>query len=131
MPNKFIVVGRLTKDPEVKMNIKGVADVTFFVADNSYNPQTQENTPHYFMLRAYDKIAQKIETYHKGDLLYIDATAKTYSKVNQYGDKTTNTVYVVYRIQRLASKQPTATTVQEETFEILDIPFDVDYEMGF
>jgi single-strand DNA-binding protein len=75
--NKVILLGRLTRDPEIITLPSGSQVANFTVAYNRryLDPNTnnwQEET-HYFDVKAFGKIAQRLATnYGKGDLILIE-----------------------------------------------------------
>lgn len=52
MPN-VVVLGNLGRDPEVKVAGTGTEYVSFSVAENIYNPQTQEREPLWFNIKVF------------------------------------------------------------------------------
>lgn len=68
MTNFILLLGRLTKNPEVRFSKSGKSVATFSIAIN----QGKDATPMYFDCECWEKLADTCATYlHKGDLVQI------------------------------------------------------------
>lgn len=91
MLNKVIIMGRITKDLEVRMTPSGTAVLRFTVAvDRPLAKQGGEKQTDFINCVAFDKRAEFINQYFgKGRLILIEGNIKTGS----YEDKNGRTVY--------------------------------------
>ena len=78
MLNRAVLIGRLTRDPEVNISKKGEREravARFTVAYNRryrVGEEWREET-HFFDVRAYGNIAKAVgERYHKGDMVFVE-----------------------------------------------------------
>lgn len=77
--NKFEIIGRLTKDAEIRYTKENKKVVSFTIAVNN----TKEDST-FFKINAFNGTADLIEKYtKKGDLIYIDGMVRN----NNYADK--------------------------------------------
>ena len=113
MSNTCVFLGRLVGPAMMKRNNNGESVALFNVADNWFNPKEQKNIPSFFFFKATKKNAVKVEGYKQGDLINITATASTYTKVNDYGDNLTHTIYFVTKIERVKKATVKNAPVQE------------------
>lgn len=89
--NKVILSGRLTKDPETRVNPANQSEiVTFTIAVNKYNPKTKEKGADFINCVSFGKTAESISKYAtKGTMLFIEGRWATSS----YKDKEGRMVY--------------------------------------
>lgn len=114
--NKLILIGRLTRDPEVRSFPNGGKIVTFSFASNNRKKNSQtgewEDEPMYidckvFNRGEYGKKADLAEQYlHKGDLTYLEGklVLETWNDKNS-GAKRSKHVFVVDDMQFLQPKR--------------------------
>ena len=98
--NNIVVMGRITKDPEIKKYGDNKKMLVFSVADNI----TSENT-NFFDCIAYGKTAKFISEYFKkGDPIYVSGSVNI--KVTKKNDKVyTNVNINVYNASFTVSKK--------------------------
>lgn len=81
--NKVILIGNLTRDPEIKQTTNGQSIVTFGVATNrEWITQTGEkkSLAEYHNIAAWGKLAEICSQYlRKGKLIYVEGYLKTRS----------------------------------------------------
>lgn len=95
MMQKMIVIGRITKKPEMDKydNSRGTY---FHVAVDEGKDKAGKKITTYIPMKAWDKVADYIVQYaDKGDLVYIEGKYKSYD--SQKDGKTSKTVYIAVR----------------------------------
>jgi single-strand DNA-binding protein len=106
--NKVILIGRLTKDPEVRTTTTGKKVASFSIAvDDGKDAQGQQITQ-YFNVSAWDKTAEIVEKYVvKGARVAVDGSLKNRSWDKPDGTKAYATDVLVSRLEILSSKAET------------------------
>lgn len=85
--NNVMLIGRLTKDPELKYLPSGMAVVEFSIANNSYMNSQGTNEVNFFDVVAYNKLAEISSKYlTKGKQIAITGTLRQ----ERWQDKDTN-----------------------------------------
>jgi len=104
--NRVVLVGRLTKDPELRYTTNGVAVTRFTVAVNRpFANQNGEREADFINCVAWRKQAENLANYmRKGSLVGIDGRIQTGSYEDQDGKKVFYTEVVAESIQFLESK---------------------------
>lgn len=105
--NKVILMGRLTREPEVRYsqgeNAMAIARYTLAV-DRRYKKEN-EQTADFINCVAFGKIAQIAENYlHKGTKIVVSGRIQTGSYTNKDGQKVYTTDVVVEEIEFAESK---------------------------
>ena len=108
MVNKQTIIGRLGKDPEVKI-LDGGAVVAKFPIASSETWKDKSGEKHeeteWFNIVAWNKLAEIIEKYvKKGDLIYIEGKTKTRIYKDKDGDEKRFTEVVCDVMKMLGSK---------------------------
>lgn len=106
MLNQTVIVGRLTKEPEIKEleNGKKVANINLAVP-RSYKNENGEYDTDFINCELWDAIAQNTTEYcKKGDLVGIKGRIQTNSYETEEGEKKYNTRIVAEKVTFLASK---------------------------
>ena len=120
MINRVILVGRITKDPEVKTTQSSIPVVTFTLAVNrQYSDTTGEKQADFIQCVVWRKQAENMAKYvHKGDLIGVDGRIQTRQYEGDSGMKYVTEV-VADSIQFLETKgeQPNYPTSDEEIDE--------------
>ena len=122
--NKVMLIGRLTRDPEMRYTPKGDPVTSFSLATNRYGQsqdgESKEYTD-YHNIVAWNvgrrKLAELTGQYlHKGSLVYIEGRMQTRSWEGQDGQKRKTTEVVATEVQflepRSAASQPAAAPVE-------------------
>lgn len=122
--NKAIIVGRLTRDPEVKTTPNGHNVATFSLATNRYwtNPQGQkQDFTEYHNVVAWGRLADISSQYlKKGAMCLIEGRLQTRSWEGQDGVKRYRTEIVAENMQmgpragNTGSSEPSAPAAEEE-----------------
>jgi single-strand DNA-binding protein len=90
--NKLIVVGNLTRDPELRYTQKGTPVCTVNVASNdrSRDPKTQEvvDTPTFFRATVWGQRAETVaQHFEKGSEIYLEGRFKPEEWTDREGNK--------------------------------------------
>jgi len=138
--NKVFLIGRLTKDPQVKSLPSGQQVANFGMATDRFyfdkNKQKQQQTEFHNIVM-FGKLAEIASQYlKKGSLVMIDGRLQTRSWEDSSGNKRSRTEIVTERMQlgprsvakTIPPKEPTSTeeipVIEEETeIDVKDIPF--------
>lgn len=129
MINRVIVVGRTTKDIELRTTSSGKSIVSFSIAVNSnYKKSDGTNDSYFFNCVAFSGLAETISRYvHKGDLVGISGRLQTRSYTDSNGNNRTVTEIIIDEIDFLQSKKqkPEEAEYYEEIDPFDDLPFDL------
>ncbi|MCL1701596.1 single-stranded DNA-binding protein [Lysinibacillus sp. Bpr_S20] len=103
MINRVVIVGRLTKDPELRYTPNGVASCRFQVAVNrTFQNQQGERDADFINCQAWRKQAESLANYQrKGNLLGVEGRIQTGSYEGQDGKRVYTTDVVADSIQFL------------------------------
>lgn len=106
MINRTVLVGRLTKDVELKYTNSGQAVASFTLAVNRQFTNTQgEREADFIQCVIWRKAAENFKNFtHKGSLVGIDGRIQTRSYDNQQGQRVYVTEVVVDNFSLLESK---------------------------
>lgn len=86
--NRFIAVGRLTKDPELRTTSNGTSVCSFNLAVNRKIQQQGQPDADFISCVAWGKSANNMTTYlHKGSLIGVEGRIQTRSYDNQQGQR--------------------------------------------
>ncbi|PIZ99119.1 MAG: single-stranded DNA-binding protein [Candidatus Komeilibacteria bacterium CG_4_10_14_0_2_um_filter_37_10] len=138
--NKVMIIGRLTRDPEIRTTTSGEQNANLSIATNfswsDKSGQRQERSEFHNVI-AWRKLAEICQKYlHKGSRLYVEGRLQTRSWEDQSGVKKYRTEVVLENLIMLDSKGSgagSATTEEEpaapadnnldEEINVEDIPF--------
>jgi len=114
MYNKVIVMGRITKDIELKTTPQGVTVTSFTVAvDRPYTAKGQEKQTDFFNCVAWRSTAEFIAHYFgKGRMIHFDGELQNRSYTDKNGDKKTVTEIIVSSVQFTGEKPISQQTQQ-------------------
>ncbi|OCS87911.1 single-stranded DNA-binding protein [Caryophanon tenue] len=106
MINNVVLVGRLTKDPELKMTPSGIAVARFTIAVNRpFTSQGGEKKADFINCIAWRKQAENLANFmRKGGLIGVSGRIETGSYDGQDGKRVYTTEVVADNIQFLESK---------------------------
>lgn len=106
--NKVILIGRLTKAPELRKTQSGTSVVSYTLAVNRNVQKDGQPDADFIQCVAWNKTADLMEQYlHKGSLIGIEGRIQTRSYDNQQGQKTYVTEVMTESIQFLEPKSTT------------------------
>lgn len=107
--NKVIMMGRLTKDPEIRYAQSGSAIAGFSIAVDRRFKRDGEPDADFFNCSAFGKTAEFLEKYvHKGTKVVIDGRLQNDTYTNKDGVKVTATKILVDSMEFAESKQASA-----------------------
>jgi len=109
MLNRVVLVGRLTRDPDLRYTPSGVAVANFTVAANRpFRNQQGEQEADFINCVAWRKPAENLATYmKKGSMIGVDGRIQTRSYENQEGRMVYVTEVLAENIQFLESRNAT------------------------
>ena len=137
--NKAILMGRLTKDPEVRYggSDNSMAIVKFHLAVDRRFKRDGEPTADFIDCTAFGKTAEFIEKYgHKGTKFVVEGRIQTGSYTNKDGNKVYTTDVIVENVEFAESKAAASgntsggSNAPSDT-EFVNVPEDVDAELPF
>ena len=104
--NKVILIGRLTKDPELRTIASGNATTSFTIAVNrNFTNQNGEREADFINVVIWDKQAENVAKYlTKGRLVAVEGRIQTRNYDNNEGKKVYVTEVVALSVQFLESK---------------------------
>ena len=110
MLNKAILVGRLTKDPELRSTASGVSVVSFSIAiARSYARQGEERQTDFINCVAFRNTADFISRYFaKGNMIAVDGSIQTRTWDDQEGKRHWVTEVMVNEAHFVESKKDSA-----------------------
>lgn len=108
--NKVILIGRLTRDPELKKLESGMAVATFSVAINRTSDATD-----FINVVAFDKSAENVKKYlSKGSQAAIDGRIQTREYVDKDGNKKYITEVIANNVEFLGTKAKVESDTNSE-----------------
>ena len=128
--NKVILIGRNTKDIELRQLTSGASAIEFSIAVNrSFKNTNGENETDFFNCVAFSKLAETISRYvKKGDQIAIEGRLQTRNYTNREGKKVYVTEIIVENCEFLQGKkqeEPKQTHFEEIDPFNTDLPFDI------
>ena len=89
MLNHITIMGRLTKDPELRRTGSGIAVTSFTVAcDRDFAPQGQEKETDFFDIVAWRQTGEFVsKNFAKGDMIVVSGRLQTRSWTDKDGNK--------------------------------------------
>ncbi|MFJ7951560.1 single-stranded DNA-binding protein [Lysinibacillus sp. NPDC096418] len=107
MINRVVLVGRLTKDPDLKYSANGIATCRFTLAVNrSFKSQGGEQEADFIQCVAWRKQAENLANFQrKGNLIGVEGRIQTGSYEGQDGKRVYTTDVVADSIQFLESNR--------------------------
>lgn len=137
--NKVILMGRLTRDPEVRMS-GDTAVARFSLAVDRRFKKDGEQTADFINCVAFGKTGEFIEKYgRKGTKFVVEGCIQTGSYTNKDGQKVYTTDVVVEQVEFAESKSSadgnttnnTANSNAPTDTSFMDIPDSIDEELPF
>lgn len=136
MLNRITVIGRLTRDPELRTTSNGVAVATFTIAvDRQYKSQNGEKETDFIPIVVWRGLAETCSKYlSKGNMVAIDGRLQIRNYENDKGERRTIAEIVAENAQFLTPKGNTRGENNSASFDhnsdelgemepIDDIPF--------
>lgn len=118
--NKAFLIGRLTRDPELRYSSSNTAIVNFTIAvDRQYTNKEGQRETDFIRIVAYNKQAENIKKFvTKGSLVAVDGRIQTGSYDDKDGKKVYTTDIVADRVQFLDSRNSGSQNVPSETNDV-------------
>ncbi|MFJ7700020.1 single-stranded DNA-binding protein [Lysinibacillus fusiformis] len=119
MINRVVLVGRLTKDPELRYTPNGIASCRFTVAVNrTFQNQQGEREADFINCQAWRKHAENLANFmKKGSLIGLEGKIQTGSYEGQDGKKIYTTDVVADSIQFLEPRNSTGGSQGASNYE--------------
>lgn len=116
MINRVVLVGRLTRDPELRYTANGAAVASFTVAVNrSFTNAQGEREADFINCVIWRKAAENFANFtRKGSLVGVDGRVQTRSYENQQGNRVYVTEVVVENFSLLESKSESERRAAQE-----------------
>ena len=135
--NKVILMGRCTKDPEIRYggaNNTAVAKFSLAV-DRKFKREGDEQTADFINCVAFGKTAEFLEKYaHKGTKFVVEGRIQTGSYTNKEGNKVYTTDVMVENVEFAESKkanEDSEPASQPDNDGFMNIPDGIDEELPF
>lgn len=103
MLNKVLLIGRLGKKPELKVSVNGKTYCVVGLATSKFDSLTNDFVPTWHNLIAWNKTAEKLGTFEKGDQIYVDGEINV-SEYKKDGNDLKSYQIICYHITRVGSK---------------------------
>lgn len=118
MTNRAVLVGRLTKDPELRFTSNGIAVTTFTLAVNRpFKNANGEQEADFINIVVWKKAAENVANYtSKGSLVAIDGRIQTRSYENKDGQRVYVTEVVADSVQFLDTKKKEESQQQQTRY---------------
>lgn len=135
--NKVLLVGRFTKDPEIKYANSGLTIASFNVAVDRKYKKEGEQSADFISCKAFGKTAEFIEKYfHKGMKIGIEGRIQTGSYQKDDGTKVYTTDVVCDGVEFVESKSsdgntPKAKQEEQQADDFVNVPDGIDEELPF
>lgn len=119
MINRVVLVGRLTKNPELKYTQSGIAVTRFTLAVNrTFTNQQGQREADFVNCVAWRKQAENLANYlRKGSLAGVDGRIQTSSFDGKDGNRVFMTEVLVESVQFLESKQTSESRGQGQSYQ--------------
>lgn len=105
MINRVVLVGRLTKDPELRKTQSGTSVVSYTIAVNRCSQTPGQPDADFIGCVAWNKTAELMAQYlHKGSLIGVEGRIQTRNYDNQQGQRVYVTEVVTDSVQFLEPK---------------------------
>lgn len=125
--NKAFLIGRLTRDPELRYSSSNTPIVNFSIAvDRQFTNKDGQRETDFIRIVAYNKQAENIKKYlTKGSLVAVDGRIQTGSYDDKDGKRVYTTDIVADRVQFLESKNSQGNS-QDITDNVSPADFQTD-----
>ena len=112
--NKVILIGHLTKDPELKTTQSGTSVCSFSIGVNRPKGKNDEHpVSDFFTIVAWDKKADFVSKYfHKGDAICVCGSLRNRSWEDQNGNKRTVTEVNADEVSFIGGKKEAAPAAE-------------------
>ena len=105
MINRVVLVGRMTRDPELRRTQNGSAVTSFTLAMNRPKRNDEEQQADYISCVTWNKVAENVEKYcSKGSLVGVEGRLRSRTYDNAQGQRVYVTEVVCDSVQFLETK---------------------------
>lgn len=120
MLNRIILIGRLTKDPELKYTPNGVAVATFTLAvDRNYKNAQGDRETDFIPCVVYRQLAELVANHlSKGKMAAVDGRLQIRSYEGQDGQKRWSTEVIADNVRFLSPKDGQVQQAEEPYREV-------------
>lgn len=138
--NKCVLMGRLTRDPEIRVNNDKTVARFSIAVDRRFKRDGDDQTADFINCVAFGKTAEFVEKYaHKGTKFVVEGRIQTGSYTNKDGVRVYTTDIVVEQLEFAESKSSadgnatgnTANSNATNNTSFMDIPDDLSEELPF
>lgn len=137
--NKVILMGRLTRDPEVRMSGDTAVARFSLAVDRRFKRQGDEQTADFINCVAFGKTGEFVEKYgHKGTKFVVEGRIQTGSYTNKDGQRVYTTDVVVEQVEFAESKSTSGDNSSSATADrsssgddFVAVPDGIDEELPF
>lgn len=128
--NKVMLIGRLTRDPELKYTSTGRAVSTFILAvDRDFTNQQGEREADFIPIVAWNKLAETIaHNLSKGRLIAVEGRLQVRNYEDKDGVRRYVTEVIADKMQFLDKKQNNDREEHEENDTLREVNFDEDLD---
>ena len=133
MLNKIILMGRLTRDPELRKTGNGTAVTSFTLAvDRDYKPQDGERETDFINVVAWRGTGEFVSKYFtKGRMAVVEGRLQVRDWTDKDGNKRRSTEVVADNVYFGDSKRPESGTPAEPSGELQELPDEEKGELPF
>ena len=127
--NKFQLMGRLTKEPEMRTTTGNLQVTTFSLAVNRrFVAQGQERQADFFNLVAYNKMAEFCSKYFgKGQQVLVEGRMQNRTWEDQQGQKRYSTDYIIENAYFADSKRENGASQMGNSFNTQEPNIDAGF----
>ena len=133
MLNKIVLMGRLTRDPELRRTQSGTAVASFTLAvDRDYKPQDGERETDFIDIVAWRGTGEFVSKYFsKGRMAVVEGRLQVRDWTDKDGNKRRSTEVVADNVYFGDSKRPESGTPAEPSGELQELPDEEKGELPF
>ena len=123
--NKAFLIGRLTRDPELRYSSNNAPIVNFTIAiDRQYTNSEGQRDTDFINIVAFQKQAENISKYvSKGSLVAVDGRIQTRNYEDKDGKRVYVTEVVADRVQFLDTRNSSGNSEKEKTDDVSPADF--------
>ena len=116
--NRVVLIGRLTKEPELRYTASNVACVETDIAiNNGKNDKGEERPADFIRVVFWDKLAENLAKFqHKGSLIAVEGQIKVQSWDDDNGNKKYKTYVLVRNMEFVESKKSEVPLPEEPDY---------------
>jgi len=119
--NKVLLIGRMTRDPELRVLASGKSVTTFAVTTNEYVGNGSAKAEHHAVV-AWDRLAQVCAQYlGKGTLVAVEGRLQTRQWDDDLGRRHWKTEVVASSVEMLSGRQKRDFAAQDAADDVLAV----------